>query len=259
MPKFYDEISQDLAEWALKQSVFWTATAPLVGKHINISPKGLPSASFAILGGNQAAYIDYTGSGSETVSHLYENGRITILFNSFDRSPRILRLFCTGRVVEAEGSSKPEFQKWVEAMQLKDKVWDSARAVIILDVWKVQTSCGYGVPIVGDTGFEDRETLEIWGKKLVDSGGMKKYLAEWNSDSLDGLVGLKAARRAKGERFLWWGNFKAWSRRILKMKDALGVGLVSGVAIGVGIGTLNGWMQLSSIFGGAFDVLYWRK
>ena len=79
---------------ALSQKLFFTASAPSYGQHVNISPKGLPSSTFCIFGPNNAGYVDATGSGSETISHVYENGRITIMFCSFAKSPRILRFFC---------------------------------------------------------------------------------------------------------------------------------------------------------------------
>lgn len=83
MGKFYPSITPDLHDWTLRQSVFFVASAPLRGKHINVSPKGLPNASFAILGPNEAAYIDATGSGSETICHLREkwpdNGPLLLL------------------------------------------------------------------------------------------------------------------------------------------------------------------------------------
>ncbi|KAF8421583.1 hypothetical protein EV426DRAFT_704765 [Tirmania nivea] len=254
MPKYYDGITPELAEWALSQAVFWTATAPLVGKHVNISPKGLPGSSFAILGPNRVAYIDYTGSAAETISHLYENKRITILFNSFTNSPRIMRMFCMGRVVEAAGEDRAEFERLIGEMGMDvGKVHPSARAVLVMNVWKVQTSCGYGVPIAkvvnGEEGkvaveFEDRETLGEWGRKLVERGGKDEYQATWNSRSHDGLVGLKAARRAGGERALWWGNLMAWGRRVGQMGDAVGLGFVTGVGVTVGLGWVRtkGWL-----------------
>ncbi|KAF8456884.1 hypothetical protein BGX38DRAFT_883194 [Terfezia claveryi] len=232
MPKYYDGITPELAEWVLKQAVFWTATAPLVGKHINISPKGLPGSSFAILGPNKVAYIDYTGSSAETISHLYENRRITILFNSFTNSPRIMRMFCTGRVVEVGGEDRAEFEKLIGRMGMDvGKVHPSARAVLVMDVWKVQTSCGFGVPIA----------------KAVDGGeeGKDEYQVTWNSKSHDGLMGLKAARRAGGEGALWWGDLMAWGRRVVRMGDAVGLGFVMGVGVTVGLGwaKLKGWLM----------------
>lgn len=132
MVKFYDSIPDNLRDWALDQQVFFTASAPLAGKHVNVSPKGLPATTFTIFDPNHAAYIDATGSGIETVSHVYENGRVTIMFCSFGKSPRIMRFFCTGKVVEW---NQPEFGPLLEKMG-KRRV-EGARAIIMLDVFKV--------------------------------------------------------------------------------------------------------------------------
>ncbi|KAL3454377.1 DUF1446-domain-containing protein [Aspergillus insuetus] len=216
MPKFYPSISPDIRDWALSQKVFFTASAPLRGRHINVSPKGLPDASFAILGPNEAAYVDSTGSGGETICHLRENGRITILFCSFDASPRILRLFCTGSVIEW---SEPGFQAYLERMGGKSLV--GARAIIRLDVFKVQTSCGYGVPQLSLTFdaetnepkpyFKDRETLGNWAGKQVEAGTMREYQSQWNSRSLDGLPGLRTALQDKGQSPLM-ASLGNWAR-----------------------------------------------
>lgn len=116
----------------MKQPCFFTASAPLRGQHINLSPKGLPSTSFSILNPNLVGYVDATGSGIETISHIQENGRCTIMFCSFDASPRIMRLFCTGRVVPWD---HPQFDEWRKRMG--NKHFEGMRAVILLDVWKV--------------------------------------------------------------------------------------------------------------------------
>ena len=133
MVQYYDTLTESHRDWALAQCVFFTASAPLTGSHINLSPKGLPSSSFAVFGPNQAAYVDATGSGNETVSHILENGRITIMFCSFAVSPKILRLFCMGRVVECD---QPDFNPLIEKMG-KTKI-PGARAVILLDIFKVR-------------------------------------------------------------------------------------------------------------------------
>jgi Pyridoxamine 5'-phosphate oxidase len=134
MVHFYNKIDDNLAEWAMSQTVFFTASAPLHGRHINVSPKGLPSTSFSILDPNLCGYVDATGSGIETVSHIQENGRVTIMFCSFDSMPRIMRLFCTGRVIPWD---HPDFDSWRERMGNKSFI--GMRAVILLDVWKVTT------------------------------------------------------------------------------------------------------------------------
>ncbi|CUS14246.1 unnamed protein product [Tuber aestivum] len=220
MPTFYPSLTEDLTTWLQAQPLFFTASAPRYGKHINLSPKGFTSRSFRVLGPNRAAYLDATGSGSETISHVYENGRVTVMFTSFSASPRILRLFCTGRVVEAGDAGFEEIARLFgpqgeEGGGEAGEAVKGARAVILLDIFKVQTSCGYGVPIVegvvangGEAKgrFGERDTLERWAEKQIEKGGLEKYRAEWNSGSLDRLPGLRSARREKGERVLWVGD-----------------------------------------------------
>ncbi len=227
MVTFYDSIDDNLRDWALKQLVFFAASAPLAGRHINVSPKGVPSASFSILGPNQAAYLDATGSGNETISHVYENGRVTIMFCSFDISPRILRFFCKGKVIEWD---QPEFESTWKKMGITKPV-EGARAIILLDVFKVQTSCGFGVPRhakvkLGDdsekwaAGFEDRETIGHWASRKIEGNTLHEYQRDWNYDSLDGLTGLKVARRDRGE-ILWVTDLQAAFRRIMAQREAM--------------------------------------
>lgn len=98
MGAFYETIPESLMSWILKQKMFWVATAPLSGSgHINVSPKG--GEYFGVIDERTFWYMELTGSGSETLAHLYErgNGRITIMFNAFDGPPRIVRLWGKGK------------------------------------------------------------------------------------------------------------------------------------------------------------------
>jgi hypothetical protein len=131
MVKYYPSISEDHRDWALRQQVFFIASAPLAGDHINISPKGLPSSTLSVFDGDHVAYMDATGSGIETVSHLHENGRATIMFCSFDKCPRIMRWFCKGRVIEW---NDPEFDVVLDRMK-KNRI-DGARAILYFEVFK---------------------------------------------------------------------------------------------------------------------------
>lgn len=116
MGQFYNEIPESLIPWIQTQHMFWVASAPLDGNgHVNISPKGF-EGTFHILDSHTVWYEDLTGSStfdqpepmyaadrnrhllaSETVSHLRENGRITLLFSAFQGPPRIARLYGRGR------------------------------------------------------------------------------------------------------------------------------------------------------------------
>src|SRR3954469_12099964 len=93
-----DGISDELRAFLERQPVFFVATAPLAGGgHVNVSPKG--GDTLRILDGRTACYLDITGSGIETVAHLRENGRITIMCCAFEGNPDVIRLYGTGEAV----------------------------------------------------------------------------------------------------------------------------------------------------------------
>lgn len=97
MGTFHEEIPDHIYQWILLQKMLWVATAPLSKSgHINVSPKG--GEYFGLIDNKTFWYMDLTGSGSETISHLRENGRITVMFNEFSGSPRIVRLWGYGEL-----------------------------------------------------------------------------------------------------------------------------------------------------------------
>ncbi|CCL99969.1 uncharacterized protein FIBRA_01994 [Fibroporia radiculosa] len=207
MVKYYDEISPELAKWVEEQQMFWVASAPLTGDgHVNLSPKGL-QGTFHIVNPNKVWYEDCTGSGSETMAHIREpgNGRVTIMFCAFEGPPRIMRLFCKGTVYEF---GTIEYQTLLPP----EKRLPGSRSAVVLDVYKVQTSCGYAVPLYNFVTH--RPTLLNWTAQLaaadiashgnpesadmtpdwkVPEKGLKAYWARMNTESLDGLPAMKDA------------------------------------------------------------------
>lgn len=282
--KLYPSLPDDLAAWAHRQPVFFTASAPTHLPHINVSPKGLAATHFRVLGPNLCAYIDRTGSGCETIAHAYENGRLCILFTSFGPTPRILRLFCKSRVVEWD---EPSFGDWVRRIAGEDpEAFDGARAVVIGDIWEAQTSCGYGVPRVkkalyapedsqgdalpiqpdleallfqgfsekqpsstsnGEKGkldelsvFEARPTMDKWAGDKVRANAMLNYQRDKNATSIDGLPGLRAARRDAGEKGrLWIGDLKARVARAAAERDGAVLGFVFAVLLMLALNMLG--------------------
>jgi hypothetical protein len=103
---------------------------------------------------------------------------------------------------------------------------------------QVQTSCGYGVPrlCTQDAGkgpeaaLENREILGHWGTNKVDKNELLPYQQKWNARSLDGLTGLRSARRDTGET-LWVEDLKVRGRRILAQQDTLVVGVLMGILL----------------------------
>src|SRR3954454_19721737 len=101
MGRVYERIDDHLRDWIARQSLFFVGTAPLdAGGHINVSPKG-PIGSLRVLDDRTVAYLDAYGSGTETVAHVRENGRIVVMLCAFEGPPRILRLHGRGRVLQA--------------------------------------------------------------------------------------------------------------------------------------------------------------
>ena len=181
MGRVLDAITDELAAFIAAQRVFFVATAPTDGGHVNVSPKGLDT--FAVLDSNTVAYLDLTGSGVETVAHLRENGRITIMFCAFAGKPNIVRLYGRGEVL---ATGEPE----AEALLPRFGEYPGARSVIRVQVDRVSTSCGYGVPLLGYEGERD-QLLQFAERRGPD--GLAEYREEKNAVSIDGLPGLGAA------------------------------------------------------------------
>lgn len=176
MGKFSDSIKPAHAAFIEHQKMFFVATAPLsVEGHINLSPKGLDS--FRVLSPNSVAYIDVTGSGNETSAHILENGRITFMFCAFDGPPNILRLYGKGYTV------LPEDERW-EELAAHFEIPVAVRQIIVADIHKVQTSCGYSVPLYEHVGERDH-AIKWAAKKGAD--GIAQYKQDNNRVSLDGL------------------------------------------------------------------------
>lgn len=176
MGKQFSALLAEHEEFIKRQHLFFVSSAPLSGEgHVNLSPKG--HDVFRILSASRAAYLDLTGSGNETSAHLKENGRITIMFCAFEGPPNILRLYGTGMVVLA---GSPE---WEQLYPIFTPL-TGARLIIVIDIHKVQTSCGYAVPFMNYAG--ERETLQRWAIQKGESG-LKQYWQEKNMVSIDGL------------------------------------------------------------------------
>jgi hypothetical protein len=176
MAKPHPEISPAFAEFIRAQPIFFVASAPLAADgHVNLSPKG--HDTLRILGPHQVAYLDLTGSGNETSAHLTENGRITIMFCAFSGPPQILRLYGRGTVV------LPDASEWAELIRHFDEL-PGVRQIIVVDIERVQTSCGYSVPQMALV--QEREALLKWAEKKGPEG-LAEYRREKNAHSLDGL------------------------------------------------------------------------
>jgi hypothetical protein len=175
----YPEIDDSIRQFIEAQPVFFVGSAPLDREgHVNVSPKGLDS--LRILGPRRLAYLDLTGSGIETVSHLKENGRIVLMFCAFQGPPKIIRVHGRGRVIEP---GHPEF--YALASSFPDL--EGKRSVILVEVSRISDSCGFGVPLLKCEG--QRNQLTAWATRLGPEK-LDAYQRDKNRESIDGLPGL---------------------------------------------------------------------
>jgi hypothetical protein len=191
MGKVHDAIDGDLRTFIEAQHMFFVATAPAAGGHINLSPKGLDT--LRIIDGRAIVYLDYVGSGAETIAHLNENGRIVVMVCAFDGSPKIVRLHGRGEAIEPQHADYAALRGLFPADE-------QARAVIRVHVDRISDSCGYGVPLYRFQG--DRTQLRAWAERKGEDG-LVEYQEKNNGESIDGLPALTWVQRrprARGSR-----------------------------------------------------------
>ena len=188
MGKLFDHIDSSLESFIRAQHVFFVATAPLSATaHVNLSPKGLDT--LRILAPHTLAYLDYVGSGAETIAHLRENGRIVIMLCAFQGPPRIVRLHGRGDAIEPQ-------DKGFEQLRAHFPGDMPGRAIIRVTLERISDSCGYGVPLLA---FEkDRSQLPDWSSRK-GADGLAAYQKTNNSTSIDGLAALRWTEPAREE------------------------------------------------------------
>ena len=172
--EFTDTLTDKHIAFIENQPVFFTATAAADAR-INLSPKGYGD-SFRILSDSQVAYLDLGGSGNETHAHLAADGRITIMFCAFDRSAQILRIYGRGRPV------LPQDADW-DALAAHFNLIPGTRQIFVIDIDSVQTSCGWGVPMMELQ--HERETLQKYHRQSDPELCVEKF--QGRTQSIDGL------------------------------------------------------------------------
>jgi Pyridoxamine 5'-phosphate oxidase len=183
--EFTDALTEKHRDFIAKQPMFFVATAARDGR-INLSPKGYDA--FRILSDDKVAYLDLGGSGNETHAHLAADGRITIMFNAFDRTALILRIYGLGRAV------LPQDIEW-DALAAHFTLLPGTRQIFVIDIDSVQTSCGWGVPMM--TLERERETLKK-AHRLSDPEQWEAKMA-LRTRSIDGLPTRATDRYIAGD------------------------------------------------------------
>ena len=174
MARFYPALDAKHRDFIAAQKLFFTASGT-AGSRLNLSPKGMDS--LRVIDANRVAYLDLTGSGNETAAHLKHDGRLTLMWCSFDTDPLILRLYGHSRAVRRQDAEWGELRRHFAHLP-------GERQLIVLDIAAVQTSCGYAVPKYTYVG--ERDTLARWAEKK-GAVGLLDYWREKNQVSIDGL------------------------------------------------------------------------
>lgn len=186
MGKTHERIDGRLRTFIETQPVFFTATAPLAADGtVNLSPKGL-TGSFTVLDELTVAYLDFAGSNAETIAHLRENGRITLMWCAFQGPPNIVRVHGRGEPVFRDD---PRFGELLAHFPDIDPARHGLRAIIVVTAELVRDTCGYGVPFMAYEADRD-----LHGKRFAreDDASLSAYFTkkEHIATSLDGLPGL---------------------------------------------------------------------
>lgn len=174
MAKQYPEITAQHQALIEQQKIFFVGTAGAQGR-VNVSPKGMDS--LRVLGPTRVAWLSVTGSGNESAAHVAENGRMTIMFCSFEGAPTILRLYGKAKCIY------PRDGEWASLIGNFNEL-PGTRQLFDLSIDLVQTSCGMAVPLYHYEG--DRDALNQWAHKKGE-GGIEAYWKEKNLVSIDGL------------------------------------------------------------------------
>lgn len=176
MGAFHPHITPALKTFIEKQHIFFVATAPLSEHgHVNLSPKGL--GNFQVISETQVAYMDLISSGNETSAHTLENGRITVMFCSFEWAPMILKLYGKGRAILPWGA---DWDKYAHLFERNI----GERQIIFADIELVQTSCGFWVPLFAYQS--ERTRYSEWAEKKGPDG-LQEYIDKYNLKSIDGI------------------------------------------------------------------------
>ena len=173
MADFTHHLTSEHIAMIARQPVFFVATAAPDAR-VNLSPKGLDT--FRVLGPNRVAWLDLGGSGNETHAHLAADGRITIMMCNFEQPALILRMYGKGRAV------LPQDGEW-EALAAHFELLPGTRQIFDIAVDSVQTSCGWGVPLM--TVEKPRETLTTYHAQQDPAKWVEKLRGR--TRSIDGL------------------------------------------------------------------------
>ncbi len=193
MGKLYERIDGRIRTFIEDQPVFFTATAPLTADgHVNVSPKGR-AGTLVVLDEMTLAYLDFGGSTAETVAHIRENGRVTLMWCAFSGPPKVLRVHGQGEAVFRDDSRWPGL-----ITRFKDVDGPSARAIVVVHARRISDSCGFAVPFM-EYQEERTQHAEHFARKTDEEFAAYCEKKEYLGKSLDGLPALPLPLPARAD------------------------------------------------------------
>ncbi|MGW6770309.1 pyridoxamine 5'-phosphate oxidase family protein [Streptomyces sp. NPDC055037] len=193
MGKRYERIDGRIRTFIEEQPVFFTATAPLAADgHVNLSPKGR-AGTLVVVDELTLAYLDFGGSGAETIAHLRENGRITLMWCAFTGPPKVLRVHGRGEPVFRDD---PRWSKYIRLFA--DADGPGARAIIVIHAERVSDACGFAVPFM-DYREERTQHAEHFGRKTDEEFAAYCAKKDHVGVSVDGLPALPLPLPARAD------------------------------------------------------------
>ncbi|MDD1780760.1 pyridoxamine 5'-phosphate oxidase family protein [Enterovibrio sp. ZSDZ35] len=174
MGKQFSALSEKHIAFIQNQKIFFVGSAADTGC-VNISPKG--GESLSVISPTQIAWLNLTGSGNESASHVIRDPRMTIMFCAFEGAPLILRAYGKAKVLHNKDAEWDEYSRLFPQSV-------AARQIFLLDITMVQASCGMSVPYFSYEA--DRDDLAKWSEKQGQEG-IEKYWLKKNQTSLDGF------------------------------------------------------------------------
>jgi hypothetical protein len=184
MGKVYETIDDRLRSFIEQQPIFFVASAPLSGGgHVNVSPKGR-SGSLEVFDERTVAFLDFGGSHAETIAHLRENGRITLMWCAFTGPPNIVRVHGSGEPIFRDDERFPGL-----AGRFGDADAPGLRAIIVVTAELITDTCGFAVPFMD---YREERTLHAdhFGRKTDEEFAAYCGSKPYNAASIDGLPAL---------------------------------------------------------------------
>ncbi len=166
MGKQYKILADKDIKFIKEQKIFYIASSS--GKEVNLSPKGYDT--IRVLNNDTLVFLNYPGSGNRSYRDALADGEFTLVFNSYEKKPMILRLFCKAKLVEDKSEL---FYKYLELFKEKESL---VRNFFVLNIYGVETSCGDGVPYMEYK--EDRPLLRKWMEKLDKNNTLEAYKSD---------------------------------------------------------------------------------